>query len=134
MISMGFKDDLEIILSQIPKGLSNIWLFSATMSAEVRKVADEYLSHPKQVQVNKSEVLPKGVEQVYYVTQESNKPEVLCKIIDFAEQFYGLVFCQTKSLVMELTQYLVIIVLIKIRIFIIIKNKTKKVKIIKIFH
>lgn len=106
MISMGFKDELEKILGNVPKGKANIWLFSATMSSEVRKVADAYLNKPKQVQVNKTEMLPAAVEQIYYVTQEGNKPEVLCKLIDAAEDFYGLVFCQTKSLVVELTQYL----------------------------
>jgi ATP-dependent RNA helicase DeaD len=106
MISMGFKDDLEKILESVPEGSANIWLFSATMSSEVRKVADRYLHHPQQVQVNKKEMLPETVEQIYYVTQESNKPEVLCKLMDAADDFYGIVFCQTKNLVIELTQYL----------------------------
>ena len=106
MISMGFKEDLENILKNTPRESSNIWLFSATMSHEVRKVADEYLRKPKQVQVNRKEMLSGTVEQLYYATQESNKPEVLCKLIDAAEDFYGLVFCQTKSLVVDLTQYL----------------------------
>lgn len=51
-------------------------------------------------------MLPDTVEQLYYLTQESNKPEVLCKLIDAAEGFYGLVFCQTKQLVIDLNQYL----------------------------
>ncbi len=106
MISMGFKDDLEKILNSTPRESSNIWLFSATMSREVRKVADEYLRSPRQVQVNRTEMLPDTVEQLYFMTHESNKPEILCKLIDSAEDFYGLVFCQTKSLVTDLTQYL----------------------------
>ena len=106
MISMGLKDDLEKILSTVPAGLTHTWLFSATMGAEVRKVAEKYLKNPKQVQVNKTEMLPEGIQQLYYVTQEANKPEVLCKLIDAADDFYGIVFCQTKSLVTDLTQYL----------------------------
>lgn len=106
MISMGFKEDLETILNQVPDEGSNIWLFSATMSPEVRKVADEYLTEPKQVQINRTEMLPDTIEQLFYTTQEANKPEVLCKLIDMAQDFYGLVFCQTKSLVIDLTQYL----------------------------
>ncbi len=106
MISMGFKDDLETILGSVPPGMSNTWLFSATMSPDVRKVADKYLKSPKHVQVNRTEVLPENIEQIYYCTQESNKPEVLCKLIDAADDFYGIVFCQTKSLVQDLTQYL----------------------------
>ena len=107
MISMGFKDDLEKILSSAPRDSSNIWLFSATMSRDVRSVADAYLRSPQQVQVNRTEMLSGTVEQLYYITSEGNKPEILCKLIDAAEDFYGLVFCQTKSLVSDLTQYLV---------------------------
>lgn len=106
MISMGFKDDLETILGSVPETQSNIWLFSATMSPEVRRVADQYLNVPKQVQVNRTEMLPDTIEQLYYMTSESNKPEILCKLIDAAESFYGLIFCQTKSLVTDLTHYL----------------------------
>jgi ATP-dependent RNA helicase DeaD len=112
MISMGFKDDLEAILEQTPQGdeetdrASNIWLFSATMSSEVRRVADKYLVEPQQVQINRKEMLSGTVEQLYYITQESNKPEVLCKLLDAAEDFYGLVFCQTKSLVTDLVRYM----------------------------
>lgn len=106
MISMGFKDELEKILAAAPRESSHIWLFSATMSREVRKVADTYLRSPQQVQLNRKEVLSASIEQYYYPTQESHKPEILCKLIEGAENFYGLVFCQTKALVVELTQHL----------------------------
>ncbi len=106
MISMGFKDELEKILEAVPRDESNIWLFSATMSREVRRVADNYLRKPKQVQVNNKEMLSTNVEQIYYITHESNKPEILCKLIDDAEDFYGIIFCQTKALVSDLSMYL----------------------------
>ncbi|MDB5036552.1 MAG: ATP-dependent helicase [Bacteriovoracaceae bacterium] len=106
MISMGFKEELETILDSVPKGQSRFWLFSATMSKEVRRVADTYLRNPKQVQVNRTEMLSTTVEQVYFLTRESDKPEVLCKLIESAEDFYGLIFCQTKVLVTNLNQYL----------------------------
>jgi ATP-dependent RNA helicase DeaD len=106
MISMGFKDDLEAILSAAPQEGSNIWLFSATMSREVRRVADKYLRDPQEVQVNRTEVVPDAIEQIYYRAHEGDKPEIICKLIDAADDFYGLIFCQTKALVMDLTQYL----------------------------
>jgi ATP-dependent RNA helicase DeaD len=106
MISMGFKEDLEKILRATPRERSHIWLFSATMSKDVRRVADTYLRKPKQVQGATAEMLSKTVEQIYYPARESDKPEVLCKIIEAADSFYGLVFCQTKALVMDVTQYL----------------------------
>lgn len=106
MISMGFKEDLEKILQATPRQSSHIWLFSATMSGEVRRVADTYLRKPKMAQANRTEMLSTTVEQIYYIVRESDKPEILCKLIELADEFYGLVFCQTKALVMDLTQYL----------------------------
>ncbi len=106
MISMGFKEDLEKILEAVPREESNIWLFSATMSREVRSVSDEYLRKPKVVQSNRTEMLPSTIEQYYFLTHEANKPEILCKLIDAYDNFYGLVFCQTKSLVTDLTRYM----------------------------
>jgi len=107
MISMGFKDELEKILRATPRQSSHIWLFSATMSGDVRRVADTYLRKPKLAQVNRTEMLSNTVEQVYYMVRESDKPEILCKLIEMTDDFYGLVFCQTKALVVDLTQYLV---------------------------
>ncbi|MGZ3722965.1 MAG: DEAD/DEAH box helicase [Bdellovibrionales bacterium] len=106
MISMGFKEDMETILEGVPREKSNIWLFSATMSGAVRRVADDFLITPKQVQVNRTEMLSATVEQLFYMTHEKNKPEVLCKLIDSAEDFYGLIFCQMKTLVVDLVRYL----------------------------
>jgi ATP-dependent RNA helicase DeaD len=106
MISMGFRDAIESILNGVDPEYRKIWLFSATMSKDVRKVADEFLENPKQVEVNRKEMLPENIEQIYYVTQESNKPEVLCKLMEAADDFYGLIFCQTKALVADLTYFL----------------------------
>lgn len=106
MISMGFREDMETILEKTPRENSNIWLFSATMSPSVRRVADQFLKVPQMVQVNRTEMLSSTVEQSFYITQEKNKSEILCKLIDAAEDFYGLIFCQTKVLVVELTRYL----------------------------
>lgn len=106
MISMGFKDDLMSVLDSVPEGQANTWLFSATMSPDVRRVADTYLKNPEQVQVNRSEMVPTSIEQLFYVTHESNKPDVLCKLIDSVDDFYGLIFCQTKALVADLTSHL----------------------------
>lgn len=106
MISMGFREAIEQLLSSVPREEAKIWLFSATMSSAVRKVADEFLSSPKKVEINRTEVLSGTVEQIFYMTHEKNKPEVLCKLIDAADDFYGIIFCQTKSLVVDLTRYL----------------------------
>lgn len=106
MISRGFKEALETILQRTPQGKRNIWLFSATMSAGLRRVADTYMRNPQSAEVNRKEMLSGTVQQIYYTVRDKNKPKVLCKLIDFADDFYGLIFCQTKSLVIELTHFL----------------------------
>jgi ATP-dependent RNA helicase DeaD len=104
MISMGFKEDMDTILNSVDD--CNTWLFSATMSPEIRRIAAKHLTDPKTVEINKTEVLSNTVEQVFYVTRDGNKPDVLCKIIDHTENFYGLIFCQTKVLVSEISSLL----------------------------
>ncbi|MBX9767785.1 MAG: DEAD/DEAH box helicase, partial [Bdellovibrionales bacterium] len=106
MISMGFKEDLESILEKMTEIPHQTWLFSATMSKEVRRVADQFLNDPKTVQVNRTEMLSGTVKQIYYMTREMDKPDVLCKLIDMNDDFYGLIFCQTKLLVTDLTNLL----------------------------
>jgi ATP-dependent RNA helicase DeaD len=106
MISMGFKEAIEAILEQVPNESANTWLFSATMSPDVRQVANNYLDNPQHVVVNRQEVLSANVEQVFYHTRESDKPDILCKVIDAAENFYGIIFCQTKLLVVDLVKHM----------------------------
>jgi ATP-dependent RNA helicase DeaD len=106
MISMGFKEDLELILSSAQGENTQTWLFSATMGREVTYFAEKFLNDPQQVQINRTEVVPDLIDQIYYRTHEEDKPEIICKLVDAADEFYGIVFCQTKALVMDLTQYL----------------------------
>jgi ATP-dependent RNA helicase DeaD len=106
MISMGFKEDMTTILSNTPEETRNVWLFSATMDREVRKVADDYLTNPQRIEINRTEMIPELLTQTYFVTSESNKQDILCKLIDAAEDFYGLVFCQTKALCTDLVRIL----------------------------
>ena len=100
MISMGFKEEIELILKKVKQVEKHqTWLFSATMSKEVRKIADQFLKNPQQIQINKTEVVTAAVKQYFYHVQENEK-------IDLAPEFYGLIFCQTKLLVTDLTQHL----------------------------
>lgn len=106
MISMGFKEDLEFILSSINREKAKIWLFSATMNPDLRRVAGSFLKNPMQVEINKTDVLSINVTQNYYMIRESEKIENLCRVIDMAPEFYGIVFCQTKTTVANVTQEL----------------------------
>lgn len=106
MISMGFKDALEMILQEISVENCRRWMFSATMDADLRRVADTYLRQPKLVQINRTEMLSGTVSQVFYCVDERNKAKGICRIVDMADDFYGLIFCQTKALVTDLVDYM----------------------------
>lgn len=106
MISMGFKEDLEYILDKVPNDNRKLWFFSATMDKQVRKLSEDYLRNPKMAEINRSQMLSGTVEQLYYKVRESDKFDILCKIIDVNEDFYGIVFCQTKAAVQDFTDQL----------------------------
>lgn len=106
MISMGFKEDLEFILSSIDRAKASIWLFSATMNSDLRRVASSFLKSPKQVEINKTDILSINVTQSYLMVRESEKIENLSRIIEMSPDFYGIVFCQTKTTVATVTQEL----------------------------
>ena len=107
MISMGFKEEIELILEKVNQAEKHqTWLFSATMSREVRKIADQFLDNPQQIQIQKSESVAPLVKQSYYSVREEDKPDVIEKLIDQVPGFYGIIFCQTKLLVTSLTDTL----------------------------
>ena len=107
MISMGFKEEIELILSKIGKNNQhNTWLFSATMSKEIRKIADQFLHQPAQVSIAKPTGKQVPIRQFYFEVHEDQKTQAVQNLIGSVEDFHGLVFCQTKNLVIELTQAL----------------------------
>lgn len=105
MISMGFSDDLEKILESMPQKTQR-WLYSATMSREIRKIADRYLTTPEMFAINKSQGVSDTIEQIYFTVKQSNKVEALIRIIETEPTFYGIIFCQTKNEVADLNDHL----------------------------
>ena len=67
MLNMGFKDDIDDILSNI-KVPHNTWLFSATMPSEIRKIVKKYMNNPKEVSVNTNEKTNTDITHQYVVT------------------------------------------------------------------
>lgn len=114
MISMGFKDDLEFILKSTHaeenedsiRASCQTWLFSATMSTEIRKISSLYLEKPRTVEINKSKGLSSTVEQIYYLIDDRSKNELIGRILDLNANFYGIIFCQTKVEVIHLEEKL----------------------------
>lgn len=108
MISMGFRDEIELILETVEQEEKHqTWLFSATMDSDIRKIAQRFLHQPQQVAVNKNTAGTAAlVTQYFFRLHEDQKMGAVENLIDSVPAFYGLVFCQTKSLVVDLTQYL----------------------------
>jgi ATP-dependent RNA helicase DeaD len=108
MVSMGFKDDLERILRETQsEGESpRTWLFSATMSPGVRIIAQSYLKTTGSVEIKGGPRLSELIQQCHYAVYERDKAEVLVRVLQTHEDFYGLIFCQTKAEVAELARVL----------------------------
>ncbi len=113
MLSMGFKDALEFILkathpddTESQRAGCRTWLFSATMSSEVRRLSSTYLEDPQTVQVNKVGSTAETIEQVYYTVKNNGKTEVISRLLQTLPEFYGIIFCQTKAEVAELADIL----------------------------
>lgn len=107
MISMGFQEDLEKILKAIGDDESKFkWLFSATMSPEIRRVVSRYLPDYDKVEIHKEESQKPQIEQIYYTIYPDRKLQMLSSVLYMNPEFYGLIFCQTKREVQEITDWL----------------------------
>ena len=107
MISMGFQDDLEKILGAIGDDeTKRKWLFSATMSPEIRRVVSRYLPDYDKVEIHKEDSQKPNIEQIYYTIYPDRKLQMLSSVLYMNPEFYGLIFCQTKREVTEITDWL----------------------------
>tara|TARA_Y100000766_G_C18914510_1_gene610290 strand:- start:4589 stop:6292 length:1704 start_codon:yes stop_codon:yes gene_type:complete len=95
MLNMGFKDDLDDILSYTGDA-KNTWLFSATMPKEIRSIVKNYMSNPVEVKVSTGNQLNENIEHQYAVVKSSDKFEGLKRVLDVEEGFRGVIFCRTR--------------------------------------
>ncbi len=95
MLDMGFIDDIESILSNIPTENRQTLLFSATMPAPIAKLSMRYMHEPKKVTISRENLTVPLIDQVYYETRE--KFEGLCRVLDIEETGKLIIFCRTKK-------------------------------------
>lgn len=95
MLDMGFIEDIESILEQAPPE-KRMLCFSATMPEPILKLASRFMPDYKLVRTQTEDLTSSLTEQLYYETRECDKLEVLMRVIEITEDFYGLVFCRTK--------------------------------------
>ena len=101
MLNMGFREDIETILGQLPEERQTM-LFSATMPKPILEIAKRYLHEPEIVKVIQKELTVPKIEQYYYEVNPCKKNEVLSRLLDMYDPSLSLVFCNTKRKVDEL--------------------------------
>ncbi|MDD2439358.1 MAG: DEAD/DEAH box helicase [Methanosarcinaceae archaeon] len=105
MLNMGFIEDVkEILNATCPE--KRMLFFSATMPKPILGIAKKHMREYVHLAVAKEELATKLTDQLYYEVRESDKFEVLCRIIDMEDEFYGLVFCRTKNDTAQIAQKL----------------------------
>jgi ATP-dependent RNA helicase DeaD len=106
MLNMGFKDDLDTILSETPVD-KNTWLFSATMPKEVERIARNYMSAPKEISTGKKNEGADNLEHIYYVVHPRDRYLALKRVVDYYPDIFGIVFCRTKAETQEVADSLI---------------------------
>lgn len=105
MLDMGFKDDLDAILDQIPKTRQTL-LFSATMSKKVESIAKKYMNEAFEISVGAKNVGSEQVSHEYYIVQAKDRFEALKRILDSLPDFYGILFCRTRRETQDIAEKL----------------------------
>lgn len=105
MLNMGFLEDMETILSQLPAERQTI-MFSATMPPEIQKIAESFQKDPQVIRVVKKELTVPKVTQYYYEVKPRTKVEVMCRLLDLYAPKLSVAFCNTKKQVDELVDEL----------------------------
>lgn len=95
MLNMGFFDDVQTVLDQI-KGERQLMMFSATMPKPIIKMINKSFNEPIQVKIEKVSLSNDDIEQKYFIVRDKHFKEGLARLVDNAEDLYGLVFCRTK--------------------------------------
>ncbi len=105
MLAMGFIEDVETILAAMP-GKMQIALFSATLPAPVRKLANRYMNEPLEILINPAHITVAETEQRYCLVREEHKLAALTRLLEVEDVRSGLIFARTKIRAQELSDEL----------------------------
>ncbi|MBK8845087.1 MAG: DEAD/DEAH box helicase [Bacteroidetes bacterium] len=107
MLNMGFRDDIESILSNTPDE-KRVCLFSATMEKDVREIANKYLRKPLEVTIGKKNTSNENITHEYSVVHAKDKYAALKRMLDFnSDNIYAIVFCTTKNETQDISDKLI---------------------------
>lgn len=96
MLNMGFKEDLNTILEEIPSDRRTL-LFSATMSREVAAIAKNYMNDSVEITVGNKNAGADTVQHQFYMVHASDRYLALKRIVDYYPDIYGIIFCRTRQ-------------------------------------
>ena len=105
MLSMGFQDDIETILGNLPEDHRTM-LFSATMPKPIAEIAKKYMTNPVEVTIGHKNEGAANVNHVYYLVHAKDKYAALKRIVDYYPSIYGIIFCRTKLDTQEIAKNL----------------------------
>ncbi len=105
MLDMGFREDMEIILGDMPEDRQTLF-FSATMNKGVEGLIKTFSHNAKQISIERKSLTVDTIEQTYYEVRNRSKIEVLCRLLDVETKPRGIVFCNTKQMVEDATEAL----------------------------
>lgn len=105
MLDMGFLPDVRTIIKALPKQRQTLF-FSATLSGEVKKLADEILVHPQKIEVAPQGTPAEGIRQVVYPVDSSRKRDLLVHLMDQEKMTQVLVFTRTKHRANDIAAHL----------------------------
>ena len=101
MLNMGFKEDVETILLDVPAERQTI-LFSATMSPAIMAITNQFLTDPELVKMSHQQLTVPTIDQYYFEVPKGRKVDALCNALDVYDPGKAIVFCNTKKMVEEL--------------------------------
>jgi len=95
MLNMGFKDELDEILSFTPEE-KQTWLFSATMPGIIKKMVKKYMDNPFEIKIDAKDKVNTNIEHQFVMVRNRDKMEALTRFLDMHPDMRGVVFCRTK--------------------------------------
>lgn len=106
MLNMGFREDIESILADVPKERQTV-LFSATMPPEILAITEKYQRDPIQVKIKSAQKTVELIDQYWFMTAMGRKTDALKLLLAAYSPESAMVFCNTKKTVDELSEELI---------------------------
>lgn len=106
MLDMGFQEEVDTILKEMPKEKHTL-LFSATMPSQVERILNKYMTKPVIITVGDRNTGTANVKHIYYLVHAKDRYLALKRIADYNPNIYAIVFCRTRRETQEIADSLI---------------------------